>query len=381
MARPAVHGDRRPGHRAEPTAAGLRRDRRGRAGQPHQRPQLRGLRVRRRRGDAGPTTAPTCPTPTPRGVSRPSPSIPPTTSTAGPSGPTGRSGRRTPAIDWTPLDAGIHYTDVAFAGARLFLVVGTSTDGAGRVVRLATPKTATDADLRDAANRSVVAPGPARPPDLAGVGEDRRRSVATGHRLRPLGRRGRPSPRDLPLAQRRQRQRRHDRLGSPARRPGDAPTRSRATTTSCSPSTRPTRRRRDRPAALPVRVDQRRHRHRRQRALAADHELGAAQRRASTPTSPTSTTSCWPATRSSAGPPPTAASPAASTGAPAAAPTHGLRFLEDPARPAPPGAVRWEKRDHGIGGAQFYDVTQHGLLPGSSPAACRTTAPCSAPGA
>ena len=47
-----------------------------------------------------------------------------------------------------------------------------------------------------------------------------------------------------------------------------------------------------------------------------------------------------------------------------AAPIHGERFLADPARPIPPGAVRWDKRDHGIGGAQFYDITQHASLPG-----------------
>src|SRR4029453_9680565 len=42
---------------------------------------------------------------------------------------------------------------------------------------------------------------------------------------------------------------------------------------------------------------------------------------------------------------------------------HGQRFRRDPARPVPPGAVRWQERDSGISGAQMYDLAQSPLVP------------------
>jgi len=44
---------------------------------------------------------------------------------------------------------------------------------------------------------------------------------------------------------------------------------------------------------------------------------------------------------------------------------HGRRFRPDPVRPVPPGAVHWQERDNGIGGAQFYDLGQSPLVPGA----------------
>ena len=62
-------------------------------------------------------------------------------------------------VHWTQLQPETHFTDVKFAGARLLLARGRSTNGEAAVIRLATPRTALDADLVAAANASrVIAP-------------------------------------------------------------------------------------------------------------------------------------------------------------------------------------------------------------------------------
>ena len=265
--------------------------------------------------------------------------------------------------NWTQLGAGTHYTDVAFAGTRLFLVVGTSTDGAGRVVRLTTPATATDAEISDVANASVVVPArpahltwpasgkiavaPSRPATayVRWAGED-------GHHLGIF--------RSLNAANVNVGTIRWDRLpDDPAMaEEGQGGYDLVLAVHPTEPSVVVTGQQlyvfvsNNANAATVANVTWRRIMSWELRNQGLDGHLADFHHvvLAGNPVE------CWVAADAGI-----ARSLDWRTGA---APIHRQRFLADPTRPIPPGAVRWDKRDHGIGGAQFYDITQHGSLPG-----------------
>ena len=242
-------------------------------------------------------------------------------------------------------------------------MLGTSTDGAGRVVRLETPKTATDADLRNAANRSVVLPARAAhqtwpvsgkiavaPSNNAIVyvrwaGEDSRHLGVFRSRNAAVNNVGGITWARLPddPAMRDEEQGDYDLvLAVDPTDPSNVVTGQQLYLfVSTNADT-----------AVAANVRWRRIMSWELRNAGLDGHL-ADLHHAVLAGNPVE---CWIGADGGI-----ARSLDWRTGA---APTHGVRFVEDPARPAPPGAVRWDKRDHGISGAQFYDITQHGLLPG-----------------
>jgi hypothetical protein len=263
---------------------------------------------------------------------------------------------------WVPLDPGVHYTDVAFAGGRLFLARGTSTAGEGAVVRLGTPATATTADLRNAANASVCVPALAAHfpwPHSAAL------AVAPSNQAIIYARWVGENDKTIGIFR---------------------------TTNANAGNAAAIVWRRLAGAAAMAEEDQ------------GSYDLAIAV----DPTDPSNVVTAqqlyvFRSTNADVANPATvtwqrimswelrnegldghqadhhhlvfAGNPAelwvASDGGIARSadwrtggvPTHGQRFRPDPVRPAPPGAVRWEKRDHGIGGAQFYDLAQHPLVP------------------